>query len=119
MGTLILCDLCYFRSKKSTEMAFDQDLTCLIFPFRWACFPIKIGRNAQWVHLFSMDFDDFLTIYLIFNGKSISQWEHHILSIEACDAIRPEFNCFISMIISVDILCGFAPLGVILCHFAT
>ena len=56
-----------------------------------------------------MDFDDFLTIYLIFNGKSISQWEHHILSIEACDAIRPELNCFISMIISVDILCGFAP----------
>ena len=91
-------------------MAFDQDLTCLIFPFRWACFPIKIGRNAQWVHLFSMNFDDFLTIYLIFNGKSISQWEHHIHSIKGCDAIRPALNCFISMIISVDTLCGFAPL---------
>ena len=47
-------------------MAFDQDLTCLIFPFRWAGFPIKIGRNAPWEHLFSMDFDDFSTIYLIF-----------------------------------------------------
>ena len=83
-------------------MAFDQDLTCLIFP-------IKIGRNAQWVHLFSMDFDDFLTIHLIFDGKSIFQWEHHIPSIKGCDAIRPALNCFISMIISVDTLCGFAP----------
>ena len=110
MGTHILCDFCYFLSKKSTEMALDQDLTCSIFPVRWACFPIKIGRNAQWVHLFSMDFDDFLTIYLIFNGKSISQWEHHIPSIEGCDAIRPALNCFISMIISVDTLCGFTPL---------
>ena len=81
-----------------------------MFPFRWACFPIKIGRNAQWVHLFSMDFNDFLTIYLIFDGKSISQWEHHVLSIKGCDAIRPALSCFISMIISVDSLCGFAPL---------
>ena len=45
-------------------------MTCLIFPFRWVCFPIKIGRNAQWVHLFLVDFDDFLTIYLIFESKS-------------------------------------------------
>ena len=110
MGTLILCAFYSFRSKKTTEMAFDQDLTCLIFPFRWACFPIKIGRNAQWVQLFSMDFDDFLKIYLIFGGKSIPQWEHHIPSIKGCDAIRPALNCFISMIISVDTLCGFAPL---------
>ena len=57
-----------------------------------------------------MDFDDFLTIYLIFDGKSISQWEHHIPSIKGCDAIRPALNCFISMIIFVDTLCGFAPL---------
>ena len=97
-----------FDLKKTTEMAFDQDLTCFIFPFRWACFPIKIGRNAQWVHLFLMDFDDFLTIYLIFDGKSISQWEHHIPSIKGCDATSIEY-CFISMIISVDTLCGFAP----------
>ena len=45
---------------------FKQVQTCLKFPLRWACFPIKIGRNVQWVHLFSMDFDDFLSIYLIF-----------------------------------------------------
>ena len=52
----------------------------------------------------------YFTIYLIFNGKSISQWEHHILSIKRCEAIRPALNCFISMIISIDTLCGFAPL---------
>ena len=27
--------------------------------------------------------------------KMISQWEHHILSIKACDAIRPEYNCYV------------------------
>ena len=54
------------RRLKLLEMACEQVQTCLIFPLRWACFPIKIGRNAQWVHLFSMDFDDFLTINLIF-----------------------------------------------------
>ena len=51
---------------KLLEMACDQVQTCLIFPLRWACFPIQIGRNAQWEHLFSMYFDDFLTIYFIF-----------------------------------------------------
>ena len=51
----------------------------------------------------------FFTIYLIFDGKSISQWELHIPSIKGCDAIRPGLNYFISMIISVDTLCGFAP----------
>ena len=50
---------------KLLQMACDQVQTCLIFPLRWACFPIKIGRNAQWEHLFSMDFDDILTIYFI------------------------------------------------------
>ena len=47
-------------------MAFDQDLTCLIFPFRWTGFPIKIGRNAQWEHLFSMDFDVFFPLFTLF-----------------------------------------------------
>ena len=42
---------------------------------------------------------------------------HHILSIEACDTIRPEFYCFISMIISVDTLCGFAPLLYVACLY--
>ena len=44
------------RQLKLLEMAFDQVQTCLIFPFQWARFPIKIGRNAQWVHTF---FDGF------------------------------------------------------------
>ena len=47
------------RQLKLLEMAFDQVQTCLIFPLRWACFPIKIGRNAQWEHLFSLYVDDF------------------------------------------------------------
>ena len=51
---------------KLLEMAFDQVQTCLIFPLRWASFPIKIGRNAQWEYLFSMYFDDLFTICLIF-----------------------------------------------------
>ena len=42
------------RQLKLLEMACDQVQTCLIFPLRWVCFSIKIGRNAQWVHLFSM-----------------------------------------------------------------
>ena len=65
---LALAIFAYFdlkRQLKLLEVACDQVQTCLIFPLRWACFPIKIGRNAQWEHLFSMDFDDFSTIYLI------------------------------------------------------
>ena len=34
-----------------------------------------------------------------------------LLAMKGFNAIRPEYNCFISMIISVDTLCGFAPLG--------
>ena len=34
------------------EMAFDQVQTCLIFPFRWAHYPIKNSRKAQRVHQF-------------------------------------------------------------------
>ena len=33
-----------------------------------------------------------------------------LLAMKGFDAIQPEYNCFISMIISVDTLCGFAPL---------
>ena len=50
------------RQLKLLEMAFDQVQTYLIFLFRWAGFPIKFGRNAQWEHLFSMYFDDFFPI---------------------------------------------------------
>ena len=62
----ILANFDLKRQLKLLEVACDQVQTCLIFPLRWASFPIKIGRNAQWEHLFSMDFDDFSTIYLIF-----------------------------------------------------
>ena len=49
----------YFRCKNYLRWLLDQDLTCLIFLLRWACFPIEISRNAQWEHLFSMYFDNF------------------------------------------------------------
>ena len=52
--------------RKVLFLDFDLIQTCLIFPLRWACFPIKISPNAQWEHLFLMYFDDFSTIYLIF-----------------------------------------------------
>ena len=72
---LIFAIFANFDLKKTTEIAFDQDLTCLIFPFGWACFPIKIGRNAQWVHLFSMDFDGFfLPFTLFFSLKVHFRW---------------------------------------------
>ena len=114
------------RQLKLLEMAFDQVQTCLIFPFRWAHFPIKNSRKSQWVHPFSMNFNGFQSVCLYFSLKVHFRWEHHniifwmngmtslhrkyiILSMNRCHAIRPEYNCFISMIISVNTLCGFAP----------
>ena len=38
--------------------------------FAKGIFSYQHSRNAQWEHLFSMDFDDILTIYLIFYSKS-------------------------------------------------
>ena len=52
------------RQLKLLEMAFDQVQTCLIFPFRWAHFPIKNGRKTQWVHPFSMNFNGFRSVCL-------------------------------------------------------
>ena len=54
------------RQLKLLEMDFDQVQTWLIFPLQWACFPINIGRNAQWEHLFSLYFDDFFDNLLYF-----------------------------------------------------
>ena len=79
-------------------------------PYRWAHFPIKHSRKVQWVHPFPMNFNGFRSVCLYFSLKVHFRWEHHILSMKGCHAIRPEYNCFISMIISVDTLCGFAPL---------
>ena len=41
-----------------------------------------------------------------FSGYTIYM---RLFLMKECDAIRPGLNCFISMIISVDTLCGFAP----------
>ena len=39
-----------------------------------------------------------------------------LFSMKECDAIRPEYNCFILMIISAYTLCGFAPSHIIANH---
>ena len=78
------------RQLKLLEMAFDQVQTCLIFPFRWAHFPVKNSRKAQWVHPFSMNFNGFRAFCLYFSLKVHFRWEHHILSIKGCHAFRPE-----------------------------
>ena len=57
------------RQLKLLGMACDQVQTCLIFPLRWGCFPIEIGRNAQWVHPFSMNFNGFRSVWLHFSLK--------------------------------------------------
>ena len=43
-------------------------------------------------------------VNLSLNGNTIYL---RLLSIKGCDAIRPKFNCFISMIISIAKLSGF------------
>ena len=78
------------RQLKLLGMARDQVQTCLIFPLRWAGFPIKIGRNVQWVHPFSMNFNGFRSVWLYFSLKVHFRWEHHILSMRVCHAIRSE-----------------------------
>ena len=72
-------------------------------------FSYKISRKVQWVHPFSMNFNGFRSVCLYFSLKVHFRWEHHILSMKGCHAIQPEYYCFISMIISVDTLCGFTP----------
>ena len=79
---------------KLLEMAFDQVQTCLIFSFRWAHFPMKNSRKAQWVYPFSMNFNCFRSVCLYLSLKVHFRWEHHILSMKGCHAIRPEYNCF-------------------------
>ena len=59
------------KQLKLLAMAFNQFLTCLIVPLRWACFPIKTSRNAQWVHLFSVIFRLFT---LFFSLKVHFRW---------------------------------------------
>ena len=57
------------KQLKLLAMAFDQDLTCLIFPLRWAHLPMKNSCKAQWVHLFSINFNGFQSFRLYFSLK--------------------------------------------------
>ena len=58
----MLCDFCIFRYEKQLKllvMAFRPRFNMANISFAMGMFSIKIGRNAQWEHLFSMYFDDF------------------------------------------------------------
>ena len=52
---------------KLLAMAFDQYVICLIFPLRWACFPIKVHFRWEiitlWVHC-NPTFDERIECYL-------------------------------------------------------
>ena len=62
--------------RKLLFWSFDSIQTCLIFPFRWACYPVKSSRNAQWEHLFSMDFDEFFNHLPFFEiNKNTLKWK--------------------------------------------
>ena len=65
------------RQLKLLEMDCDQFLTCLIFPLRWVSFPFKISDKTKWEHLFSMYFNDYLSLKSLSDDKMISQWEHY------------------------------------------
>ena len=91
------------------------------FPCDGHLFLLKLVEIPQWEHLFLMHFDDSSTIYLSFYPKSPFSMVKvplsgntlylRLLAMKGFNAIRPGYNCFISMIISVYTLCGFAPLG--------
>ena len=60
----------FLRKCQFMEMVIDGKGAFLVLTefkhLRWAGFPIKIGRNAHREHLFSIYFDDFSTICMIF-----------------------------------------------------
>ena len=106
--------------KKSHVMAFNQYLTCQIFPVRLARFRIKTSCTEQCVHLFSMNFNDFRSFLLCFSLKCPFPMNKSLLcgktiymrlpSIKGLNAILPGLICFISIIISVPLHGGFQPL---------
>ena len=57
VGTLLCCDNGHSAKwllMKRCFFGFDWIQTCLIFPLRWACFPINICRNTQWELFFDV-----------------------------------------------------------------
>ena len=57
------------KQLKLLAMAYDKDLTCLIFPLRWAHLRVQNSHKAQGVHLFSMNFNGFQSFRLYFSLK--------------------------------------------------
>ena len=61
------------RQLKLLEMAFNQSQTYLIFPFRWAHFPINNRHKLQWVHPFSINFNGFRPVCLYFSPFAMKE----------------------------------------------
>ena len=91
------------------------------FPCDGHLFLLKLVEIPQWEHLFLMYFDNSSTIYLIFYSNfspcpfpfrmvkvslSGNMLYLQLLAMKGFNAIR--YNCFISMTISVECLCGFS-----------
>ena len=119
LGTLLCCDRGHsskWLSKKN--VGFFLVLTKFKHAYHFPCdghlFLSKLvtrpSRNTYFLCISMI----FFTIYLLFRLKvhfrcknDLSMGTPYILLIKACDAIRPGLNCLISMIISVEPLCGF------------
>ena len=95
----------YFRCLKTNEITCDGH--------------VVIALHSGYIY--SMNFNDFRSSLLCFSLKcqfpmiksSLSgntiYMNMRLLSIKGLNAVRPGFNCFISMIISVASRCGFQP----------
>ena len=100
------------KLSKLFEITCYQVLTCLIFSFPWASFPIKFIAMPS-----GMYFHDFSTIYLISLSKTAFSMEKlslsgytiylRLLAMKGFNALRSGYNCFISMPISIEWHFGF------------
>ena len=71
-------------------------------------FDSKMAKSHQNIKRFiNTNKSTFSMVKVSLSGNTIYL---RLLLIKGYDAIRPNLNCFISMIIPVDTLCGFAPL---------
>ena len=69
-------------------------------------FDSKMAKSHQNIKKIYTNKSPFPMVKVCLSGNTIYL---RLIAIKGFNAIRPEYNCFISMIISVDTLCGFAP----------
>ena len=69
-------------------------------------FDSKMAKSHQNIKKIYTNKSLFSLVKVCLSGNTIYL---RLIAMKGFDAIRPEYNCFISMLISVDTLCGFAP----------